>query len=532
MKSKQVTYQTRIKADAKLDEILTMYSTHLSMVCRNLFKDLISNKKINELKKEYIKKYKITARQFNSCRLEVEGKIKSYNELRKNRISSLKQKIKFLEKKIPKYKNLKKIHQKKRRLFNLKTKLQNLEKETKPKLCFGSKKLFNKQFYLEENGFKNHLDWKKTWQENRNNSFFLVGSKDESSGNQTCQIQKKDKKFSITLRLPNKLSNIGKTIIIDDITFSYDKTKIIACIENNLKRKVLQKQKNLSYKLFGQSICYRFKKDKKGWRIFITLDLFEPLWISKKENGVIGIDINSDHLAVVETDRFFNPINSKRVPLNLYGKNKNQALAIIGDASAKIVKDSITSKKPIVLEKLDFQRKKTTLKEANTKHSRMLSSFSYNAIINTIKSKAFRSQIEIFEVNPAYTSVIGRVKFAKRYGLSTHLAAALVIGRRSMKCSENPPRSLVKIPDKKGSMRAFFLPVRNRKKHLWSFWGKVFGILKAVDAPHFQATNSRSSNTPLPIEIEILENCERNSHTLTVDKTARSTSLKKSLLHV
>ena len=144
-----------------------------------------------------------------------------------------------------------------------------------------------------------------------------------------------------------------------------------------------------------------------------------------------------------------------------------------------------------------------------------------------------RPKIEIMEINPAYTSVIGRVKFAKRYGLSTHQAAALVIGRRSMKCSEKPPNHLVEIPDNKGSMRAFFLPERNRKKHLWSFWGEVFGILKTVDVPHFQATNSRSSNTPLPIcEIEILEVCERDSHTLIVDKTARSTSLKKSLLHV
>jgi len=161
----------------------------------------------------------------------------------------------------------------------------------------------------------------------------------------------------------------------------------------------------------------------------------------------------------------------------------------------------------------------------------MLSCFSYSKIIETLKSKALRSKIEIFEVNPAFTSVIGKVKFQKRYGLTNHQAAALTIARRYMQASEKPPKKSI-IPDAKGSMRAFFLPVRNRKKHLWSFWGKVFGILKAVDAPHYRATNSRSTTTRKSIcEIETLDNYERDSHTLKlVDKTARSTSLKKSVL--
>jgi hypothetical protein len=102
-----------------------------------------------------------------------------------------------------------------------------------------------------------------------------------------------------------------------------------------------------------------------------------------------------------------------------------------------------------------------------------------------------------------------------------------------MLASEKPPHQSF-IFDKKGSMRAFFLPVRNRKKHLWSFWGKVFGILKTVDAPHFQATQSRSTSTQKSTcEIVHSKNYERDSHTLkSVGKTASPTSLKKSLLYV
>ena len=232
-----------------------------------------------------------------------------------------------------------------------------------------------------------------------------------------------------------------------------------------------------------------------------------------------------NQLAISELDRFSNPINSKKISLNLYGKTKNQSSAQISEACKKIVELAKKTKKPIIIEKLNFSKKKAALKETNKRYARTLSSFSYNKIIDMLSSKAFRSKIEIHCVNPAYTSVIGKVKFLKRYGLSQHKSAALVIGRRFMNASEKPPHQSI-IPDAKGSMRAFCLPARNRQKHLWSFWGQVSGILKAVDEPHFRATKSGSSSTrKSTFEIETPENYERESHTLkTVDRTARSTS--------
>ena len=40
--------------------------------------------------------------------------------------------------------------------------------------------------------------------------------------------------------------------------------------------------------------------------------------------------------------------------------------------------------------------------------------------------------IECISVNPAYTSQIGHHKFMKKYGISSHESAALVIGRRCL----------------------------------------------------------------------------------------------------
>ena len=162
--------------------------------------------------------------------------------------------------------------------------------------------------------------------------------------------------------------------------------------------------------------------------------------VTDQRRGAIGVDLNADHLAVAETDASGNCINAWRVPLVTYGKNTHQAEAIIGDAVASVVQYAKEVGKPIVIEKLDFRQKKAVLEGESRKYSRMLSSFSYGKIKAYFISRGHREGVEVHQVNPAYSSVIGRVKFMERYGLSVHQAAALALARRSLGCSEhNPP---------------------------------------------------------------------------------------------
>jgi len=113
----------------------------------------------------------------------------------------------------------------------------------------------------------------------------------------------------------------------------------------------------------------------------------------------------------------------------------------------------------------------------------MLSSFTYSKFKQNLESRAFKCGIRVYKVNPAYTSVIGRVKFAYRYGLTVHHAAALSIARRICRFSERAPSGCqdeVLIPNNKGGHVTFPLPVRNRGKHVWSFWRRVSRKLKSV----------------------------------------------------
>jgi IS605 OrfB family transposase len=488
------TFETRISQDTATEEILQSAADLFAHIQHRLLADISSGKTSRELKNDYLVCYEITARQFNAIRVQVEGKIASIKQRQpaliaeaKERRASLSKKIKRL---IKKKADPNLIHQKQRRLRTLERKLEKLQEDRKNgtvRICFGSKKLFRAQFDLKANGFASHEEWRQEWKKARANELFFLGSKDETAGNQTCRATvNSDQTLDLRVRLPNALAKYGKYLTLTKVAFKYGKDKLLAALNNPE----------------GQAITWRFVHDKKGWRLFASFEVEPAACITHPNNGVIGLDINVDHFALVETDRFGNPIHSKVISYNLYGKSSNQARAIIGDAAASAIAYAESTCKPLIFEDLDFQKKKGALREKNHKsYSRMLSSLSYQSMITHLKSRAVKKGILASQVNPAFTSVIGRVKFAKKYGLSIHQAAALTIGRRFLCCSEKVPSSLSEIPDGKDGHVTLPLPARNRDRHVWSLWRQVSKKLQTALAAYFRTapnTKSRSRSRTKP----------------------------------
>ena len=228
--------------------------------------------------------------------------------------------------------------------------------------------------------------------------------------------------------------------------------------------------------------------------MFATTQMMDVPVVTDRRRGAIGVDLNADHLAVAETDASGNCINAWRVPLVTYGKNTNQAEAIIGDAVASVVEYAREVGKPIVIEKLDFRQKKAALEGQSRRYSRMLSSFAYGKVKAYFISRGYREGVEVHQVNPAYSSVMGRVKFMERYGLTVHQAAALVLARRLLGCSERIPRRWV-APIGNGVHIAFTVPVRKRVQHVWTYWGAVSRQLRpALAAQHRLGKRRRRPN--------------------------------------
>ena len=143
----------------------------LSSVERTLFAEIMAGRSPSELKSSYLTQFGITARHFNACLVQVEGKISSLKKIQKSQIDYLPSLLKNLEtrKKKP-FQHIQK----------LKRKLERLESDQatgKVSCCFGGKKLFRAQFNLDEAGYFDHAEWKLEWTRARSNKFFLLGSR-------------------------------------------------------------------------------------------------------------------------------------------------------------------------------------------------------------------------------------------------------------------------------------------------------------------------------------------------------------------
>lgn len=448
----QLTVKTRIKDKGVyhfLDEMALEYST----IKRRLFAELTKHKKNRaELKREFIAEYEITARQFNSMWSEVTGLISGVKELKKLHIKSLENKIKSLIKKLDKTKPDKKkkkekLHQWKRRLGILQTKLEEVRKSQKevPSICFGGKKLFKKQFHLTENSYSSHAEWKKDWDESRNSQFFAIGSKDESFGNQSCQMLP----GKLVLRLTHGIAKKHgvKTISIA-CEFNYQKELALFALSQN------------------QAMSYRFLKENGKWYVLLSTDAPQAKITSDFKNGALGIDLNPSCLAMAHISNDGNLIHSWQVQVTIKGRRKDQIAATLGEEIAKIVDYAKAHGLPIIIEELDFSKKKSEMNSRGI--NRMLSHFAYSQFATMIKSRAYKNGIEVFQINPAYTSVIGKHKFSLGYGLSSHCAAAMAIARRG---HEKGFSERLRMKAKS----AFDLParigkIRNDSKHVWSDW--------------------------------------------------------------
>ena len=288
--------------------------------------------------------------------------------------------------------------------------------------------------------------------------------------------------------MPDGLAGLhGKYLVVPNVRFAYGHAQVLVALHSNADYAAYRREhgdKAARATALGQAISYRFKRDAKGWRVFATTELPEVEITTDRRRGAIGVDLNADHLAVAETDASGNYVKAWRVPLVTYGKSNHQAEALIGDAVSGVVGYARGVGKPLVIERLDFRQKKAVLEGESRKYARMLSSFSYGKVKAYFLSRGYREGVEIKEVNPTYSSVVGRVKFMERYGLTVHQAAAMVLARRLLGCSERVPRRWV-CPVGNGVQVAFTVPARKRVKHVWTYWGAVLGQLRpALAAQH------------------------------------------------
>ncbi|MEQ8464877.1 hypothetical protein [Coleofasciculus sp. E1-EBD-02] len=303
----------------------------------------------------------------------------------------------------------------------------------------------------------------------------FLGSKGETCGNQVFQFDG----ATLKLRVPECLkTKYGEILECSVDPFPYGQDKL----EQALSTPGFTTNKKTGYQApirYGVAMTHRFYTKDLRWFWAVTVDLSIPKRVTKpRQYGCIGIDINPKSIGYAAVDHDGNLVTKGRLSFDVSSKRRGQTIAIIADVCNSLVNLALYFGVPICFENLDFNTKKTQLRERGKKYSRMLSNFAYSRFIEQLVLQCGNAGIEVIRRNPAWSSFLALVKYARMYGMGSNEAAALVLARRAMNLSERLPRSITAL-----------LGV-NPRKHVWSGINQLNKVLTGMSRHNFYSVSN------------------------------------------
>ena len=304
------------------------------------------------------------------------------------------------------------IYHSKNKLNRLHQNLENMKNNTSV-CCFGGKGFFKKQFTVEKY-IANHNLWKQEFQLKRYNHFTISGCKNHIDGSMCVRYDNVNNMLHIMSHKQGIISNNKK--------YAKPEWFSIPCIFKYKQEEYLNALQN------RETIAYEIL-DKGDY--FIIKSVFE--YENKNtlnnyiRNGINAIDINVDRFALIELDSNGNLLKRKVIPFNLENLSSNQTTKLLEKITIECVNFCKQNNKPLVREdikKIKFKHTK------DSKTNKILTQFAYNKMINIIDRSFYKNEIEVFKINPSYTSQQGKLKYMQRLGLSIHESAAMCIGRK------------------------------------------------------------------------------------------------------
>lgn len=229
---------------------------------------------------------------------------------------------------------------------------------------------------------------------------------------------------------PVLVKKYGTYIKIGQVNFKYGQKYIDEC-----KKKYYITKDNGVKKKYYKAMNHRFLKTEHGLYLHTTVSIETVDIKSKKQNGTIGVDFNVNFVSIAIIDRFGNPIEQKKVIYEMYNRSTNYISNNLSLAIKEIVTIANKREIPICIEDLNFKKSKLFLNNKNVKYRKMLSHFPYKKFMDKMEVRCIKDGIKLTKVNPANTSKNGK-KYTKRYGISSHHGAAVIIGRRGLGFSD------------------------------------------------------------------------------------------------
>jgi IS605 OrfB family transposase len=324
---------------------------------------------------------------------------------------------------------------------------------TDKSVIFGGKRLFEKLC-------KNHLSGearerlKKRWRELRQGTLISIGSKSDK-GNRLTRFE--DLNGQICLRITTGNREFIYAKVLREPSNSKDKWIIFMAM-------LLESWQTKNY------FAYTVELKLRNGEVYgsVSFEIPTPEVKYTKESGVIAIDTNASpiHLAIAEVSKTGELLSYQTISLHhLLGLSQNSKDHHEWILAHQIVDIAIQKGKAIAVENLK-KLKKGMRGDGKAKLRKILYQWNAKKFLQKLKRVAMLNGVEVVEVNPAYTSVIGMLKYAPQLSIDKDVAGAYVIGRRALGFKEDMPENYEKLLKDKAYLEFALKRYEEREKEL------------------------------------------------------------------
>ncbi|MCI4409110.1 MAG: IS200/IS605 family accessory protein TnpB-related protein [Thermofilum sp.] len=302
------------------------------------------------------------------------------------------------------------------------------------KVIFGSRELFKQLKKKHLNG-KRREKLKTKWREVRQGNLYSRGDKGKH-GNLNLRFQWIVNELYLRINVGHKQYIYAK--VIRSVRRERDKW---------IDFMVMLEKASQTKEWFPYSVRLKLKNGKVY--AFISFEEELPSITIKRDNGIIGIDVNAYpyHLALAVVSKDGNLEGYQSISLNeLLESSSDKRQYLEWQVAHKVIELAKKEGKAIAIENLK-KLPKGRRGDGFAKLRSRLQKWSYKRLLEKIEILARRSGIEVRKVNPAYTSVIGKLKYAPQFNIDKDVAGAFVIGRRGLGFRERLPKNYKRLLD-------------------------------------------------------------------------------------
>jgi IS605 OrfB family transposase len=386
---------------------------------------------------------------------ENKTKLKQQKTWLKKHVTNLKQKLKAVEQQIAKNRAINPKHRSLRGLYSKLSSLQNRVRSLKFKpIVFGTKWGFRRRVRgrISREEFLIHRDASfrcdgKVQGGVQNNNLKLLPSEEL----RISTFHKLRGHVPKRIRVPLVLNPAQRATF--QALIELDKYTVV--VKRKLVKGVLQYFAHVSYEIPEPDPLYGFQK------------------------GAIGLYFNYNFITLVNINKrgqFLSYLNIPFRNLNSYRKGRRDDYASF--KLNKVINYCLNKGKGLVIEDLSFAQIFSYNKNQNRKRNQFKTS-----MLTLLVSKCNRHDIAVRKVHPAYTTIIGALKYSWSFNCSDHVLASYVIARKGLGFTEPLPAGYKRLLAQVGGV----LKPRLNPSSPYYQWAQLYDLFKQYGVTPFRS---------------------------------------------